>query len=158
MPVTNEGEPKTKSFRAWVKSRKQQEDDDANADSNKKIVIVPGRLDVLLGRGKPIQEHFGNLRYHVLLDHYQQQYEGSKKFEKMQVSQTIVDLVHHYKGRFLKQEGACGWSEVDPLVARDKVSHAFRTRRTSSSNQQQQQQAQSTTGSSAAMKRPNEME
>jgi hypothetical protein len=141
LPVTNEGEPKIKSFRAWIKSRKQQEDD-PNVDMSK-MVVVPGRVDVLLGRGKPIQEHFGNLRYHMLLDHYQKAYETAKKFEKLQVSQTIVDWVHRYQGRFLKQEGASGWTEVEPMVARDKVSHAFRTRRTShSSSQQQQQQKQ----------------
>jgi hypothetical protein len=128
LPVTNDGEPKTKAHRAWVKSRKQQEDQD-DIVSNSKMIVVPGRVDVLLGRGKPIQEHFGNLRYHVLLDHYQQAYETAKKFEKMQVAQKVVAIVHDYSGRFLKQEGA-GWIEVEETVAREKVSHAFRTRRT----------------------------
>ncbi|KAG7344813.1 hypothetical protein IV203_032344 [Nitzschia inconspicua] len=152
LPVTTDGEPKIKSFRTWIKSRKQQEDTSNNNNNNNNnketvsldnVIIVPGRVDVLLGRGKPIQEHFGNLRYHVLMDYYQKAYEDAKKFEKMLVAQTIVDLVHKYKGRFLRQEGA-GWIEVEPIVARDKVSHAFRTRRTSLSqpNEQQQQQQQ----------------
>jgi hypothetical protein len=129
LPVTDDGEPKIKSHRAWVKSRKQQEDRGRlGVAPNDRIVVVPGRVDVLLGRGKPIQEHFGNLRYHILLDHYQDAYEGAKKFEKMQIAQRIVSLVHEYNGRFLRQEGA-GWCEVDDSAARDKVSHAFRTRR-----------------------------
>jgi hypothetical protein len=141
LPVTVDGEPKIKTFRLWIKSRKQQEDkqrrqqqhsdndeNDNNANNSNNIVVIPGRVDVLVGRGKPIQEHFGNMRYHVLLDHYHGAYENAKKFEKMQVAQTVVDLVHGYQGRFLKQEGA-GWVEVDSMVARDKVSHAFRTRR-----------------------------
>ncbi|KAG7370288.1 hypothetical protein IV203_028034 [Nitzschia inconspicua] len=145
LPVTTDGEPKIKSFRTWMKSRKQQEDVSNNNNNNKetfsldKVIIVPGRVDVLLGRGKPIQEHFGNLRYHILMDYYQKAYEDAKKFEKMLVAQTIVDLVHKYKGRFLRQEGA-GWIEVEPTVARDKVSHAFRTRRTSLPQPNEQQQ------------------
>jgi hypothetical protein len=86
----------------------------------------------LFGRGKPIQEYFGNIRYHSLLDYYQDAYERSKKFEKMQISQRVVDTAHAFAGRFLKQEGS-GWVAVDDLVARDKVSHAFRTRRANNS-------------------------
>ncbi|KAL3925547.1 MAG: hypothetical protein SGARI_005823 [Bacillariaceae sp.] len=95
LPVTDDGEPKIKAFRAWLKSRKKQED---SGDDLSKVVVIPGRVDVLLGRGKPIQEHFGNLRYHVLLDHYQQAYEDAKKFEKMQVAQKVVDIVREYNG------------------------------------------------------------
>ena len=43
--------------------------------------------------------------------------------------QTVAQ-VHQYGGRFLKQEGA-GWVVVEDDVASEKVSHAFRTRRTS---------------------------
>ena len=93
-----------------------------------KSIIVPGRLDVLFGRGKPIQEHYGNLRYHALLDNYQSAYEQAKKFEKMEIAQRTVEQVHSYSGRFLKQEGAV-WVVVEDSVAREKVSHAFRTRR-----------------------------
>ncbi|KAL3912165.1 MAG: hypothetical protein SGILL_006992 [Bacillariaceae sp.] len=149
LPVTAEGEPKIKGHRAWVKARKKQEDQE-DIVMNAKMVVVPGRVDVLLGRGKPIQEHFGNLRYHVLLDHYQQAYESAKKFEKMQVAQKVVDLVHEYSGRFLKQEGA-GWIEVEELVAREKVSHAFRTRRTSNLNNTTSESE----GNPATAKRPN---
>ncbi|CAJ1958684.1 unnamed protein product [Cylindrotheca closterium] len=124
MPVTEDGEPKTKAHRAWVKSLQQQEE---NSTMSKNI-IVPGRFDVLFGRGKPIQEHYGNLRYHSLLDNYQSEYEQAKKFDKMEIAQKTVDQVHSYAGRFLKQEGAV-WIAVDDSVAREKVSHAFRTRR-----------------------------
>lgn len=49
----------------------------------------------------------------------------------MKITQSIVDTVKGYGGRFLKQMGA-GWITVDDTVARDKVAHAFRTRRTTS--------------------------
>jgi hypothetical protein len=128
LPITADGEPKVKSHRSWLKSRRRQEE--TQADAEVEIIVVPRRLDILLGRGKPIQEHFGNLRYHALLDYYQNAYERAMKFDKCQISRRIVETVHANNGRFLKQEGA-GWSLVDDHVARDKVSHAFRTRRTS---------------------------
>lgn len=132
LPLTAEGEPKTKYHRQWLKSRRHQED----SSSSDTIIVVPCRFDILSGRGKPIQEHFGNLRFHALLDYYQQAYERSKKFDKMEIAQRILQTVHDYSGRFLKQEGA-GWSVVDDLVAREKVSHAFRTRRTMLAKQQE---------------------
>jgi hypothetical protein len=132
LPLTAEGEPKIKYHRQWLKCRRQQEDSSSSSDT---IIVVPCHFDILSGRGKPIQEHFGNVRYHALLDYYQQAYERSKKFDKMQIAQRILQTVHDYSGRFLKQEGA-GWSVVDDLVAREKVSHAFRTRRTMLAKQQ----------------------
>ena len=64
IPLTADGGPKVKYHRQWLKSRRDQEE----LQSSDEIIVIPGRLDVLLGRGKPIQEHYGNQRYHVLLD------------------------------------------------------------------------------------------
>lgn len=80
----------------------------------------------------PLSYSFNNViydcRYHTLLDTNQSAYENAKKFDKMGIAKQTVDQCHEYGGRFLKQEGA-GWIEVADSVARDKVSHAFRTRR-----------------------------
>ncbi len=72
---------------------KRQEETQADA-AEKEIIVVPRRLDILLGRGKPIQEHLGNLRYHALLDYYQNAYERAMKFDKCQISRLIVQNVH----------------------------------------------------------------
>lgn len=155
LPVTAEGEPKIKAHKAWVKSRMQLESNGIIGNGNDtKIVVVPGRGDVLLGRGKPFQEHFGNLGFHMLLDHYLHDYENAMKFQKMQLAQKVVDLVHEYGGRFLKQEGA-GWVEVDEAVAREKVSHAFRTRRSSRSSTSLSSSASLSDTLSTKAKRPN---
>ena len=127
LPLTADGGPKVKYHRQWLKSRRDQEE----LQSSDEIIVIPGRLDVLLGRGKPIQEHYGNQRYHVLLDKYQNAYELAKKFEKMQIADRIVQSVHEYSGHFLRQDGA-RWVIVDDIMARNKVSHAFRTRRAAS--------------------------
>lgn len=136
LPVAHDGVPKTKAHRSWLKLRKtqeqqqlqQQQHQTSGTSSSLEIVVVPSRVDILLGRGKPIQDHPGNLRYQSLLDFYQETYERAKKYQKMKISHQILARVAQYGGRFLRQEGA-GWMEVDPTVARDKVAHAFRTRR-----------------------------
>ena len=46
MPLTAEGEPKVKFHRQWLKSLRLQEESPALHR-----IIVPGRLDILLGRG-----------------------------------------------------------------------------------------------------------
>jgi hypothetical protein len=128
LPLADDGEPKTKTHKNWLKLRKSQEQSQMSGDLPLSIVVVPNRLDILLGRGKPIQEHFGNIRYHTILDHYQEAYERAKKFQKMKIAQQILDTVKEYGGNFLRQEGA-GWLVVDETVGRDKIAHAFRTRR-----------------------------
>ena len=80
---------------------------------------------------RPLVEHVGNVRYHALVDYYKDAYERARKFDKMKIAIRIVETVQEYGGRFLKQEGA-GWLVVeDNDVISDKVSHAFRTLRTS---------------------------
>jgi hypothetical protein len=81
----------------------------------------------------PLTDLFAQLlphcqRYHTILESFRGSYDTAKKFEKMQIADSVVQCVKSYEGRFLKQEGA-GWEVVDDLTARDKVSHAFRTRR-----------------------------
>ena len=46
----------------------------------------------------------------------------------MKISEKIAYTVAENGGRFLKQEGA-GWVEVSTVVVREKIGHAFRTRR-----------------------------
>mmetsp|Transcript_47985 Transcript_47985/g.138181 ORF Transcript_47985/g.138181 Transcript_47985/m.138181 type:complete len:542 (-) Transcript_47985:51-1676(-) len=128
LPIADDGESKSKYHRQWVKLRAEEERQrNFGRLVGASLVVIPGRLDVLLGRGKPIQEHIGNLRYLALLDTYQYEYQILKKFEKQALCDRIVDMVEGYGGRFLKQEYA-GWVRVDHVVARDKVAHALRTR------------------------------
>jgi len=93
-----------------------------------KFIVLPSTYDVLLGRGKPIQKHPGNLRYHQVVGSYQGAYEEMHKLAKTDLSKTIVEQFKDAGHRFLKQE-EYGWVEVDDEAARNKVSHAFRNHR-----------------------------
>ena len=97
-------------------------------------VVVPGPFDVLLGRGRLIQEHLGNLRYRQMIDDLRETYDSVSKLEKTNIAKKIVQVVHASHGRFLQKDEGVGfggffWIEVDDDTAREKVSHSFRNRR-----------------------------
>jgi hypothetical protein len=89
-------------------------------------VGVPSRNDVLLGRGRGLFQHVGNLRYRTLIDNVTDDHATASVTKKTQITWEIVEAVKKTSGRFLKDDGA-GWVEVKNEVARLKVSHAFRT-------------------------------
>lgn len=91
-------------------------------------VISPMPNDVLFGRGKAIKEHPANIFLHSLVDERMLAYEMSLKCEKTVTASEIMAIIKERGGRFLKMEGG-NWVEVDSEVAREKVSHVFRSRR-----------------------------
>jgi len=102
-------------------------------ETNQEVIIVPGPRDVLLGRGRLIQENMGNIRYRNLIESYRDQYDIARKKEKTRLTVEIVQKVNNDGGRFLKQFNEDGegttWVEVSTNVAREKVSHSFRDKR-----------------------------
>jgi hypothetical protein len=124
-PVTITGEKRHDSHREYI--RKMRHTENLRSDGVKRI-IIPGPLDVLLGRGKPLQKHDGNLSYHFVVEGYHERYEQASKLDKTQIAKTIVDKIREHGGRFLKQEDA-GWVEIDDEAARTKISHTFRNHR-----------------------------
>lgn len=93
-------------------------------------VDVPGRSDVLLGRGRPCYHHPGNIRLRNLIEVWSQDYDVASLTEKQRITGEIIHSIHELTGRFLKDDGF-GWVEVDDIVAKKKVAHAFRTLRRS---------------------------
>ena len=91
-------------------------------------IISPMPNDVLFGRGKAIKEHPANVLLHRLVDERMLEYEMSLKWEKTVTASEIMAMFKERHGRFLKMEGG-NWVEVDSEVAREKVSHVFRSRR-----------------------------
>jgi hypothetical protein len=92
------------------------------------VIRDPLPSDILLGRGKPIQERPGNVRFREMIDTHKDKYE--QQGARGKASAYIVRLVKEEGGRFLKElDRGGGWIEVDDAAARTKVSHAFRFRK-----------------------------
>ena len=125
----------------------------SSASSSPVIVqtIEPTEKDVLLGRGRPVK-HLGNIKLHKLIDQYQEQYENEDKFGKTVIAELVVRTITEEKdptdttsddsggiggGRFLRQDMKTGnWNIVSDSVARDRVAHGFRNKRSRRNEQQ----------------------
>mmetsp|Transcript_5178 Transcript_5178/g.15076 ORF Transcript_5178/g.15076 Transcript_5178/m.15076 type:complete len:475 (-) Transcript_5178:145-1569(-) len=124
LPVTANGTLRLDAHREYV--RKMRKISQANGDIER--TIVPGKYDVLLGRGKPLQKYSGNLNYHYVIECYHDRYEAAAKGDKAVLAMEIVKKIHSQGGRFLKQDDA-GWTIISDDAAKSKVSHTFRNHR-----------------------------
>jgi hypothetical protein len=129
LPFDSQGRVDLTNVRHWLDTRSKQEA--TTPLSNR--AVVPNNFDVLLGREKRILESPGNLRFRQLVDDYRDQYESVSKFEKTIVAESILKEIKDSGGRFLKQV-ELGWTQVGDVMARKKISHAFRNLRSSSSS------------------------
>jgi hypothetical protein len=95
-------------------------------------ILAPGKLDILLGRGKPNQVWCGNLQLATILleNEYRRNTVMNRRGAKNLFSRYIVDIIKGSGGRFLKREkGAMEWIEVDDIIAQEKVNNGFRNQR-----------------------------
>jgi hypothetical protein len=126
-PIHNGGEPRLEEYHQQLEKRRAQESgfkDEERLDSR---IYCPSPLDVLCGRGKPFQEHAGNVCLAELIEKHQDVYRTTKRGAKSQVSKDILQKVREYDGRFLKKkEGEDTWKVVEYDEAREKVSQGFR--------------------------------
>mmetsp|Transcript_30012 Transcript_30012/g.30511 ORF Transcript_30012/g.30511 Transcript_30012/m.30511 type:complete len:280 (+) Transcript_30012:120-959(+) len=100
---------------------------------------APSELDILLGRGKGVENHQGNICYRKVVESFRTQYEAIQhKRDKTKFIRDVVDIFYDTGHQFVKKMkdpdpngcvtsvGTCAWVPVDRHVARDKVSHSFR--------------------------------
>eukprot|EP00934_Nitzschia_sp_Nitz4_P002157 Nitzschia sp. Nitz4//scaffold72_size95085//18070//19503//NITZ4_004747-RA/size95085-processed-gene-0.7-mRNA-1//1//CDS//3329557336//2157//frame0 len=112
----------------WVNVRIIEEEAKKERDDSQGHLVLenPTEFDVLLGRGKSVYSHSGNLYLRNLVMEHAEQYDQAAFLDKKRVAGVIVNMIKARTGRFLRQDGV-GWSEVDDDAARKKVAHSFRT-------------------------------
>jgi hypothetical protein len=127
-PIEVDGAVSTDVLLKQIKRyRMNEEADKAQANGS---ILFPLCNDVLLGRGRPYQEFPGNRRMAELVEEHREVHQSGSKLEKTALANKITYIIKDPNGRFLKKtEGENGdWVEVTDKVAREKVSHAFRTK------------------------------
>jgi hypothetical protein len=105
-------------------------DTDIISSSQAGNIIVPSPKDILMGRGKRTMTSPGNIRLYTMLDDNFERYETSARHLKSAIAKDMVDQVKAQGCRFLGQVDGF-WIQVDDAKARNKVSHDFRTLRSS---------------------------
>jgi len=90
----------------------------------------PEKTDVVIGRGRKSHTGFGNERLHRVVASKLDEYSAATtKTEKSKILSVVVYLIRNEKpaGLFVKQDPVAGlWFDVGDLMAREKVSQAFR--------------------------------
>ena len=125
-PVTYDGELKTTNHAKWL-ARRQSKDYKLQERGIFTGIDLPGKFDVLLGRGSLFQSHHGNIMLRQLVKLRHADYQAAKVGEKAAISSTIVQAIHHASGRFLERNQDDWWEEISEKEARKKVSKSFRT-------------------------------
>jgi hypothetical protein len=92
------------------------------------MTLVPGPMDVLMGRGRQPRYCPGAMRMHLLLSECSDAYEDGCKFEKTVIAGTTLKRMQNAGSRFLKAVPG-GFVESDDAAARAKISHGFRSLR-----------------------------
>ena len=123
LPFNKDGElhEKTKEKTKLIRRHEQ------NVPKGKRV-RVPESFDVLLGRGKPLQDNPGNVRYRHFIEESNERYTKASRHLKTAISERLLATVKAQGGRFLKQDEN-GWTEADHKEARAKISHSFRSLR-----------------------------
>jgi hypothetical protein len=101
-----------------------------------KAVLLPSHSDVLFGRGKPTQNHPGNLWFGLIVASLYSRYDDAPRAENPIIALEIVHKVKGVGGRFLKQFGGI-CVEANDEEARGQIIIAFRSFRSSQKNSKQ---------------------
>ena len=91
----------------------------------------PLETDVLLGRGKPFQEHPGNRLMHQLANEVKEAYRRAPRPAKRVIATKIYHILKKKGSRFLKRDenySSRAWIEVTPEIAIEKLCHVLRHR------------------------------
>lgn len=106
----------------------QNSADETQSELHPNQEFVPMRFDVLFGKDKMSRLHTGNLRAMHLCDMYWDKYEAAGKYEKTEIAERIVTIIHESSGRFWKENDGV-WEEATDKEARQKIAHFFRQKR-----------------------------
>ena len=115
-------------------------------DESVEKILKPLVTDCLLGRGKAIDHHVGNIKFREYLkqDNLLQKYHSLKRHTKGKMAETIHKILEEdYHIRFLKgHPSGNGWILADKTSVREKIARTFRRVIKQQKQQQQQKKGQ----------------
>lgn len=132
-PLTANGDMSSEYHKYWLKGRRQkekaeEEKDQCDSSNATNVIIMPSRLDVILGRGKRSQQHVGNLRLNFRLEQSLELYNQLDNVGKLVIIMEMISFVKKDGGRFLKlSPDGVHWEVVSDDLVRQKLGHDYRT-------------------------------
>ena len=102
----------------------------------KDYIRTPGITDILLGRGKDVQDHTGNFKMRELVKGHQAHYCSLPRTQRRDYAEKVLDEILDEGARFLKRRSdrtkrylLADWEEAERSAALSKVSHLLREKR-----------------------------
>ena len=126
-PITSQGELKRSSHKQFLARRRAKEKTLQEGQikyDRFDCIEFPARTDILVGKGKPIQSHPGNVALRATIDGLIPTYMPLKKSEKQAMTFTALHDIQSKGGRFLKQDKEGWWIVVTEPEARRKVARS----------------------------------
>jgi hypothetical protein len=90
--------------------------------------VIPGYLDIVMGRGRRQKSSPGSLQLHDMLRQHREEYDTAGKCEKAVIAKTILNKLKRIGCRFIKLAPS-GHQVCADSLAREKISHGFRNMR-----------------------------
>lgn len=124
---------------------KQLEETRARLKAESGKIEFPLYRDVINGRGSGYYIFSGNQYFQAILDAHSSEYEEASRKDKPVIAKRIVEIAINSGSRFLRRDvSGGGWEIMDFASAREKVSHAFRSRRSTPTGPNKRQRTNDT--------------
>ena len=94
----------------------------------KNVILIPGTMDILQGKGRKQQKNPGRVRLDSLVEKFWDEYEAGSRFDKTAIAEMIIVMMKESKCRFLNAVPG-GYVECGDEAVRYKIAHCFRTMR-----------------------------
>eukprot|EP00934_Nitzschia_sp_Nitz4_P001019 Nitzschia sp. Nitz4//scaffold52_size167869//146596//149872//NITZ4_002295-RA/size167869-snap-gene-0.216-mRNA-1//1//CDS//3329554092//1019//frame0 len=108
----------------------EDDDDFHSAASHDEFHLIPEPTDVIFGRGQPLRDHPGNMRFRGIIKRFTATYRNANKADKTKIIQQIVKAASANGTRFLvphnNQDPFEGCRPAKPAEIRGKISHGLR--------------------------------
>jgi hypothetical protein len=111
----------------WIERQKVKDTEMINKNGVFNGVDLPGRNDVLLGRGRIFQDHPGSVKLRNIVSSFLEEFKLASKHSKTVITWKVMEAMKGQGGRFLKRNADGWWVEVSDEAAREKVGMSFRT-------------------------------
>jgi len=103
--------------------------DDDNDDIPAAVDKKPRRHDVILGRGRTIQSHPGNVYFRKFLKQYCDSYDEAPRNQRRKMASELTHAFSAKDIRFLEQTKNGEWIESTLENAENKIGQVFRNLR-----------------------------
>jgi len=125
IPFSESGAIKKTNLNRWIAKNIARDRELANGETFSGVDL-PTRDDVLMGKGKPYQHHFGNVYLGDLVEAYKNEYYfAPQATDKMGVVYKVMSSIKTRSGRFLEKHDDGWWRESSDVNVMEKVRKRF---------------------------------